>query len=148
MARLALLGEDQDRLGVLVLHAGQRLVGEGRNVQRQLSGRMRVEPHPDRMRGGLDLPFGRAAGQQRRDGLDVLGWQHVSLREDQPVDRVVRRGRPVDQRLHDVVVRPKRQHRGHSPNRQPLRIAQAGPGSQLVQVLRGVCAEPPALRGD
>jgi hypothetical protein len=49
---------------------------------------MRIESHPHGMRRSLDLTFGSAAGQQRRDRSDVLGRQHVSLWEDKPVDRI------------------------------------------------------------
>ena len=77
---------------------------------------------------------------------DVRAGEHVGLREDEAVDRVVRRRAPVDEALDDVFVGAKGQHGGHGPDREPLIGAQPGPRGQLVQVLGRVGAEPAARR--
>jgi hypothetical protein len=146
VAGLSLLGEDQHRLGVLVLNAGQWLIAQVGDVQRQLPGGVRVEPHPDLVRRRLDLRLGRALGQQGGDVLHVGRGEHVSLREHQPVDRVIRRRGPVDELLDDVRVGAERKHRPDGPYRQPVRGAETGPRGQDVEVFRGVRAEPPSRR--
>ena len=76
--------------------------------------------------------------------LYVGRGQHVSLREHQPVDRVVGRRGPVDEFLDDVCVGAERQHGPDRPYRQPLGGTETGPRGQGVEVLRGVRAEPPS----
>ena len=141
VAGLALLGEDQDGLRVLVLHPGQRLVVEIWDVERQLPGGMRVQPHPYLMCRGRDFRLGCAAGQERGDPGNVRGGQHVGLREDQAVERVVGGRAPVDEFVDDVGVGPEGQHCPDGPDRQPLGLAQAGPCGQRVQVFRSVGTE-------
>ena len=51
VAGLALPREEQHRLRVLVLQPRQRPAVQAGRVQQQLPGRMRVEPHPDLVRG-------------------------------------------------------------------------------------------------
>ena len=141
VAGLALLGEDQDRLRVFVLHSGQRFIVEVGDVQRQLPGGVRVQPHPHIMRGRRDLLVGRATGQQPRDPGDVPGGQHVRLREHEAVDRVVGGHGPVDQFVDDVSVGPEGQYGPDGPDGQAFGLAEAGPGGQGVQVLRVVGTE-------
>ncbi len=128
VAGLPLFREDQDSLRILVLNARKRLVGHGRDVQRELARRVRIQSHPHRPRRGLYVAVGCAAREQARYGPDVLRGQHVGLREDQPVDRIIGSGVPVDQTLHDVLVCPERKYRRDRPDGQPVRLGEAGSG--------------------
>jgi hypothetical protein len=51
-------GEEQHGLRVLVLQAGQRPAVQAGCVQQQLAGRVRVQPHPDLVRGGAQPGLG------------------------------------------------------------------------------------------
>ena len=144
VAGLALPGEEQHGLRVLVLQAGQRPAVQARRVQQQLAGRVRVEPHPDLVRGGAQGRPGRLAADHVRQPLHVGRGQHVGLGENQAVDRVVRGRVPVDQVLDDIGIRPEREHRRHGPYGQPLVRRQAGPLHEHVQVFRRVGMKPAA----
>ena len=85
-----------------------------------------------------------ACVQQRRDLADIRLGQHVGLREDQPVDRVGRRGVPVDEVINDIGVGPERQHGRDRAHRQALCWGQPGSRRELVQVLCRVRVKPPA----
>jgi len=56
---------------------------------------MGVELHADPVRFGADVRRGSAFVDQTRDGVEVLGRQHVAVREGQTEDGIVRKGRPV-----------------------------------------------------
>ena len=66
VAGLALPGEEQHRLRVLVLQPRQRPAVQAGRVQQQLPGRMRVEPHPDLMRGFAQRRLRRLGFDQAR----------------------------------------------------------------------------------
>ena len=51
---------------------------------------------------------------------DVCRGKHVGLREDQPVDRIIRGHVPVDQAVDDVGIGPERKDGGHGPDSQPV----------------------------
>jgi len=144
VAGLALPGEEQHGFLVLVLQARQRPALQAGRVQQQLARRMGVEPHPDLVRGGAQPGRGLAAVDHVRESSHVGLGQHVRLREDEPVDRVVGGRVPVDQVLHHVRVRPERKHGRHRPHRQPLLRRQPGPLHQRVQMLGRVGTEPAA----
>jgi len=120
VAGLALAGEKQHRLRVLVLQARQRPAVQGGRVQQQLARRVGIQPHPYLVRGRAQGALGGAVVDQAREPLYVRLGQHVRLREDEAVDRVVRGRVPVDQVLDHVRVRPERQHGRDRPDRQPL----------------------------
>ena len=64
---LALFGEEEHGLRVLVLQAVDRLVADPRHVELELARRVRVEPHAHLVGGRLHLGRGRAVAQQPRD---------------------------------------------------------------------------------
>ena len=142
VAGLALLGEEQHGLRVLVLEPGEPHAVHVRRVEQQLAGWVGVESHPDLMRGLADLRSRRAAGEQVRDPVHVWRRQHVGLGEDQAVDRVVRCHVPVDELLEHIGVHAEREHRGHCADGEPLGVAEARAPGELVQVPRTVSTEP------
>ncbi len=143
VAGLTLLREEEHRLAVLVLEARDRLLAGLGNVQLQLPGRVRIELEPDLVGRGRDLLLGGLVLEQAGDVVDVLGRQHVLLREDQPEHRILERAVPVDQLVHNVGVRPERQDRRHGPRPEPLLLGQRRSLEQLVQVADGVGLEAP-----
>jgi hypothetical protein len=143
MTGLSLLGEEEHRLGIFVLHTGHRLLADARNVEFQLARRVRVEPHPDLVRRRLDFGVSCAGVQKARQPGDIRLGQHVRLREDQTIDGVLGNGRPVDELIHHVGVGAEGQHRRHRPDPEPLLIPHAASLQQVVEMLRGVGPEPP-----
>jgi len=113
---LPLPGEEEHRLRVLVLQAGQRPTVQAGRVQMQLAGRMGVQPHPDLVRGGAQAGLGSAAADHVRESPHISRGQHVRLGKDEPVDRVIGGSVPVDQVLDHVRVRPEREHGRHRPH--------------------------------
>jgi hypothetical protein len=105
---------------------------------------MGVQLHPHLVRQRLDLGLGSVPADQVGQPRDVLGREHVLLGEDEPVDRVVGRGGPVDQLVEDVAVGTERQNRRHRPGAQALFGGQPGAGGELVQVFRREGAESAA----
>jgi hypothetical protein len=144
VAGLALPGEEEHGFRVLVLQAGQRPAVQAGRVQQQLAGRMGVEAHPDLVRGGAQPGLGCAAVDHVREPSHVRPGQHVRLGEDEPVDRIIGGGLPVDQVLHHVRVRPERKHGRHRPHRQPFVRRQPGPLHERVQVFHRISAESAA----
>jgi hypothetical protein len=140
VAGLSLFGEHKHRFRIFVLDSGQWLIGQLRDVEGELARGMRVEPGPHGVRGRAYLGPRGLPGQQASDLAHVLGREHVGLREDQPVDRVVRRRIPVDEVVDDVLVGAERKHRGHRPDRQPFAGVQPRARGQSVQVLGCVSA--------
>ncbi|MFD9283981.1 hypothetical protein ACFWD7_43250 [Streptomyces mirabilis] len=93
VADLALAREDQHRLRVLVLEAGEAPPFVHGDVGVELAGGMRVELHPDLVGRAQDVGLRGVLRQQFRHLLEVGLGQHLGLRERQPEDRVVRYGR-------------------------------------------------------
>jgi len=144
VAGLALPGEEQHRLRVLVLQPRQRPAVQAGRVQQQLPGRMRVEPHPDLVRGFAQRRLRRLGLDQAGQPAHVWRGQHVRLGKDEPVDRVVRDRIPVDQVVDHIRIRPERQYGGHGPDGQPFIRRQPGSRREHVQVFRRVRMEPAA----
>jgi hypothetical protein len=141
VAHLPRAGEEQDRLGVLVLQAVQRAVAAVGDVQRQLAARVRVQAPADVTGLGRDPLGGRVVTQQLGHGDQVGRVQHLRGREGEPVDGVVLDVVPVDQLVGDVAVGPERQDRGHGPHLQQVVVGAAGQLRDLPQVPGGVGAE-------
>ena len=121
------LGKTSTVSGYLCCTPGSGSASRLGDVQRQLAGRVRVQPHPDLVRGRRDLGVGRAARPAGPRAGDVRLGQHVRLREDQAVDRVVGGRVPVDELIDHVGVGPEGQHGGHRPDGQPFAGAEPGP---------------------
>ncbi len=141
VAGLSLLGEEENGLRVLVLHARHRLAAGPRDVEFHLPRRVRVEPHPHRVRGHLDLPGRRLRAEQSGDARHIFLGEHVLLREHQPVYRVVGDVRPVDQLVDDVRVGAEGQHGRHRPDAQSRLRVELGPLQKIVQVFGRVGPE-------
>jgi hypothetical protein len=140
VAGLALAGEVEDRLPVLVLqprHRGAVLDGH----VRPLRGRVRVEPAPDVVHHLAH----QGAGRPLQPSLVLVG-QHAGLREGQLEDRVVRHGPPVDQVVEDVVVDAEGEHQGNASHGVADVRRQAVPTRDRVDVPRAVRLEPRAFR--
>ena len=110
---LALRGEEQRRFAILVLHTRQRLTVVAGHVVFHLTGRMRVQRHPDLVGYHLELARVLARVDRRRHLVEVGRRQHVLLREGQAEHPVVERIAPVDQMIDDVPVRFEGQHPAH-----------------------------------
>jgi hypothetical protein len=141
VAGLPLTGKEQDRFRVLVLQARQRSSVQAGRVQYELSGWVRVQPHPYLVRPGGDLLPRRPRGDEPRQVMDILGGQHVRLRKHQPVYGIVGRGGPIDKFFDHVAIGPERQDRSDGADRQAIGLAEAGPFGQRVQVFCRVGAE-------
>ena len=141
VAGLALPGEEQHRLRVLVLQAGQWPAVQARRVQQQLPRRVRVQPHPDLARGGAQAGLGSRAADHVREPPDVRHGQHVRLGEDEPVDGVGGGRVPVNEVLDDVRIRAEWEHRRHRPDGQPFIRRQTCSLHEHVQMFRRVSME-------
>lgn len=114
MAGLALAGEEQHGLAVLVLDAVEPVAMlVARHVHFHLVGRMGIELVADFGDGLIQLGLVGALAQQRGDAVEMLRREHAALREGELEDRIGRDVVPVDQFVDDVLVDAERQHRGH-----------------------------------
>ena len=147
MAGLTVAREEQHRLFVLVLQPLDRLLVEDRHVVLELPRRVRVQRHADAVCRLVDLGARGLPRDQRRHLVEVLVLQHVLLRERQREDRVVGNVVPVDQLVHDIIVRLERQHPGHHVDREALIVAQPLGLGQSRDVVEGDRAVFGALRG-
>jgi hypothetical protein len=138
---LPLFGEDQRGFVIFVLHARHRLLVHLRDVELLLTCRVRVELRAYAVRFGLDLGVGRFGLQQIGQPGDVSSGKHVLLREDELVDGVVGRCRPIYEFIHDIGVRPEGQHRRHGADLQPLLVIEPRSLQELVEVLGRVRLE-------
>ena len=121
MAGLPLTRKEQQCLPVLVLCPGQGCaVLQERNIQLLLARRVRVEAALDVACRGLDLAVVGVVLHQRVHPVEVVGVEHLALREGQLVDRVVGDRVPVDQPVDDVLIGPERKHRGYGLHRGPI----------------------------
>ena len=110
VAGLPLTRKEEDRFAVLVLHPRQGLAFEQRHVVFELPCRMRVEAKADATCGSLYRRRIGTALQQAGNFVEVLGAQHVALREGESEHRIVGYAIPVDELLYHVVVGLERQH--------------------------------------
>ena len=142
VAGLALAGEEQHRLAVLVLHAVEPVaVLVARHVHLHLIGRVRVERVTDRIDRLLELTLGRLAADQLGDALVVLGREHAALREGELEDRIGGHVRPVDQLVDHVLIDAEGQHRRHHLHLEALRRRKLGELRDAVEVALGVDLE-------
>ncbi len=100
--------EEQHRLTVLVLDTRYRLAVQQRHVQLQLPGGMRVQRVLDLPSRRRDLLLRRAATNQPVHPAELLGGQHLRLREGQLEDWILWDGGPIDQLVNDVLVHSER----------------------------------------
>ena len=89
VAGLAVAGEEQHRLFVLVLHALEALLVQHGHVVLELAGGVGVEGQTNPVRGLVDSLAGGAALDERGHLLEVRGLEHVPLRESQREYRIV-----------------------------------------------------------
>ena len=107
VAGLALRGEHEHRLAVLVLDAVERLSLELGAVLLELVARMRIERPADLVGRCANLLGRRALVEQAGDLGVVLGRKHLPVGHREPVDRIIRGPLPIDQAVDDVVVQPE-----------------------------------------
>ena len=112
VARLTCSGEEQDGLPILVLNTVERPPVHARHVQLSLAAGVRVHALVDRAGRRVQRFLRRTPPNQGNDLVEVLGAQHFALGKGQLIHRVVRNPVPVDQLLDDILVHPKRKHRG------------------------------------
>ena len=134
VAGLALGGEEQHRLPVLVLHALHHLFLQEPGVHLHLARGMGVEAELDLPGCGLDLGLGRFSLDQIGDAGEVLGVEHPLLGEGELEHRVVGHVVPVDQLFAHIVVGLKREHRAHHPGHHLLMLAQPVEAGCVLQV--------------
>ena len=143
VAGLARSGKEQDRLAVLVLQPGQRPPVELRDVVRELPRRVGVQAAADPLHLGGER-LGVAAGQHAFDRFEIAAGEHLPLREHELEQRIVRHPGPVDQLVHHVPVRAKRQHladhtdRGPQVRVDPLPVRHLRDVAQVDRAIPGV----------
>ncbi len=138
MAGLAVAREEQHRLLILVLHARQPRLSQRGHVVLQLPRWMRIQVQADSVRRRLDLMFISAAAEERCHLLVVTRLQHPPLREVEDEDRIVWNVPPVDQFVHDVVVRLERKDMGHYLDREAGGLRKPLDLGQLAKIVKGV----------
>ena len=99
---------------------------------------MRVKLQADPVGRRVDLALVRAAAHQRGHLLVVARQKHILLREVQNVYRVVRHVVPVDEFVHYVAVRLKRQHVSDDLNGELLLLREPLHLRQLTEVVKRV----------
>ena len=146
VAHLALAGEKQHRLVVLVLNAVDLFAVHFRNVVFHLPGGVRVEGLADLGHGGIDLRL-VAAAHGVGHLVEVFRCEHAFLRKGELVDRVVGHLVPVDQFLDHVFVDAERQHVGHHAHGETGVIVEALQLFYFVQLACGEHLEAARLLG-
>jgi hypothetical protein len=140
---LPLRREEEHRLPVLVLHAGEPGSADARYVQLHLACRMRVHAELDRSRSGAHGLGRCTCAQEGLERVEVFAREHVSLREGQLEHGVVGHPAPVDELLEHVVVDAERQDLGDDTHRVALFGRKPLELWNRVEVLAVVGAELP-----
>ncbi len=120
VARLALGGEEEHGLAVLMLHSLQLASVQFRNVPGHLSRRVGIHPHPDLLGQAADVLRVAPGPDQAGDSLELLGAQHVPMGKGEPEHRVIRDAVPVDQMVDHVVVDLEGKDAGDDLDREPV----------------------------
>ena len=113
MARLALAGEEEHRLAVLVLEAVDRLGVEPGDVVRHLTGRVGIELKADAVHFGMDTVRLGVVPNEAGEHRVIFVAQHAGLRKGELVHGVLGDAVPVDQLFHDVGIGPEGQDERH-----------------------------------
>jgi hypothetical protein len=113
VAGLALAGEKEHGLPVLVLRPRQLVAAVAGDVVSALPGGMRVERVANAIHLRGEPGLGGAPPHETSDGLIVLVVQHLPLRERELEHRVIRYAIPVDQLVDHVLVRSEGQDQRH-----------------------------------
>ncbi|MGH3819332.1 MAG: hypothetical protein ACRDRE_16585 [Pseudonocardiaceae bacterium] len=115
MASLAVPGEVENGMAVLMLHNAHAGAFQAGHVELPLASRMGIKARAYVPHGGVECPFGIGmTGQVPKNSL-IFGGQHPALREHQLKDGIVRHVPPVDQFREHVLVHPEREDQGQQP---------------------------------
>ena len=147
MASLSLAGEEQQSFAILVLRASEVLVADARHIRGGLPGGMGIEFRLNFLRRGFDLCFIGVRFQQVGDAGEMLRRQHLRLREHQPKHRVVWRGVPIDELVHNVLIDAKWQDLRDDADVELLLRCQKLQLRNLVESRRVVGAKRQRLNG-
>ena len=141
---LPLAREEQHGLAVFVLQSLEDLVLLAGNVELPLAGRMGIEAAANLGRRQIDLMLRRPAQLKVGDPAEFRLAQHLPLRKNQLVDRVVGNPVPVDQVFDDIAVGAEREHRTDDAHGEQVvirHIAELGDGIEVP------CSQCPKLAG-
>ena len=142
MTGLALAGEEQHRLAVLVLEPLQAfpVLIQG-DIEPQLVRRVGVQVVSDLLRRSLDLPCVRACVEQVGHAVEIRGIEHAFLGKGELENGVFRGLVPIDEGIDHIIIDPERQDAGHDLHLEVQLIRHARKGGDAVQIPQGIDLE-------